>query len=67
MPVVTGAEEMRRVEVTALEDFAAEGAVRAHGERWHARTRTPVHKGQRLRVTNIEGLVLDVEPHDNTN
>ncbi|HZF31035.1 MAG TPA: nodulation protein NfeD [Gammaproteobacteria bacterium] len=64
MPVVTGVEEMLRVEVTALEDFAAEGAVRAHGERWHARTRTPVHKGQRLRVMNVEGLVLDVEPHD---
>ena len=64
MPVVSGVEEMLRVEVTALEDFAAEGAVRAHGERWRARTRTPVHKGQRLRVTNIEGLVLDVEPHD---
>ncbi|HET8698198.1 MAG TPA: nodulation protein NfeD, partial [Gammaproteobacteria bacterium] len=64
LPVVSGVEEMRRLEVTALEDFAAEGAVLARGERWRARTRTPVRKGERLRVINVEGLVLDVEPHE---
>jgi membrane-bound serine protease (ClpP class) len=64
LPVVSGIEEMRRLEVVALEDFAAEGAVLARGERWRARTRTPVRKGARLRVTNVEGLVLDVEPHE---
>ena len=52
------------MEVIALEDFAAEGAVLARGERWRARTRAPVRKGERLRVTNVEGLVLDVEPNE---
>jgi membrane protein implicated in regulation of membrane protease activity len=33
-----------------------------HGETWRARTRGPVHRGQRLRVRAIDGLVLDAEP-----
>jgi membrane-bound serine protease (ClpP class) len=65
LPVVSGVEQMLRVEATALEDFTSQGDVRAHGERWRAHTRTPVQKGQRLRVTRVQGLVLDVEPYDN--
>jgi membrane-bound serine protease (ClpP class) len=63
-PVVTGVEEMRRSTATALEDFAHEGAVWAHGERWRARSTAPVRKGQVLRITRIEDLLLHVEPVD---
>jgi membrane-bound serine protease (ClpP class) len=63
-PVVTGVEEMRRTTATALEDFEVEGTVWAHGERWRARSATPVRKGQTLRVTRVEDLLLHVEPVD---
>jgi membrane-bound serine protease (ClpP class) len=56
--VVSGVESMMGA---TLEDFASEGPVWVHGERWHARSRVPVAKGQRLRVKGIEGLQLDVE------
>jgi len=61
-PVVSGLEEMANQTAEALEDFDREGPVKVHGERWSARSRNPVRKGQRLRVTMIEGLVLHVEP-----
>jgi membrane-bound serine protease (ClpP class) len=62
LPVVSGAEELMRSTATALEDFEREGAVLAHGERWHARSISPVDAGQSLRITKVEGLVLEVEP-----
>jgi membrane-bound serine protease (ClpP class) len=46
----------------AVEDFDQLGDVFVHGERWRARTTTPLHKGDRVRVTAIDGLELDVEP-----
>jgi membrane-bound serine protease (ClpP class) len=61
-PVVSGAEEMTRERAAALEDFDHEGAVWSHGERWHARSKRPVHRGQALRVVAIDGLTLEVEP-----
>jgi membrane-bound serine protease (ClpP class) len=63
-PVVSGIEQMAQAVGTALEDFAGEGAVWVHGERWHARSSRPVRKGQRLRVTKVDGLVLHVQPLD---
>ena len=60
--IVSGVEEMSGMSAEALEEFTDEGAVWVHGERWHARTAAPVHKGQRLRVRRVEGLVLEVEP-----
>jgi membrane-bound serine protease (ClpP class) len=61
-PVVSGVEEMADETAEAIEDFEHEGPVWAHGERWTARSKNPVTKGQRLRVTMVEGLVLHVEP-----
>lgn len=46
----------------ALEDFVDSGWVRAHGERWRARARSPVTRGQPLTIVGREDLVLDVEP-----
>ncbi len=60
--VVSGREEMIGATAVALEDFAEQGQVRAHSEIWQAHSRRPLHKGQRLRITGLEGLTLQVEP-----
>jgi membrane-bound serine protease (ClpP class) len=62
--VVSGVEEMRNSVAVALEDFETEGDVRAHGERWHARSSVPVRKGDTLRVLGVSNLVLTVVPDD---
>lgn len=58
--VVTGHEGMVGQFAEALEDFSHEGYVWAFGERWKARTDRPVIKGERLRITAVDGLVLSV-------
>lgn len=60
--VATGMEEMvgARGEVTDWEDDR--GHVIAHGERWRAVSDAPLTRGQPVRVTGIDGLVLTVEP-----
>ena len=64
--VVSGREELVGAVAEALEGFETEGAVRVHSERWTARSPRPVRAGQRLRVTGLDGLVLLVEPEDNS-
>ena len=61
-PVVSGVEEMPGEMAEALEDFEHEGQVWVHSERWTARSKNQVKKGQRLSVTMVDGLVLHVEP-----
>src|SRR5690606_16004450 len=61
-PVVSGAEALVGANAVAMDDFTETGHVRLHGEIWQARTRSPVHKGQQLRVTRVEGLTVEVEP-----
>jgi membrane-bound serine protease (ClpP class) len=61
-PVVTGREQLIGAAGEALEDFAAEGWARVRGEQWRVRSSGPVRRGQRLRVTGMQGLVLDVVP-----
>ncbi|HEX2197921.1 MAG TPA: nodulation protein NfeD [Burkholderiales bacterium] len=60
--VVSGREQLVGAPGEALEDFSAEGWARVHGERWRVRAAAPVRRGQRLRVTGMRGLVLDVVP-----
>jgi len=60
--VVSGMEEMRGMLAEALEDFDGRGQVWVHGERWTAQCAGAVSKGQRLRVRQVNGLVLQVEP-----
>jgi membrane-bound serine protease (ClpP class) len=60
-PVVTGRENMIGARAEALEDFEGEGWARVHGERWRVRANAAVQRGERLRVTDIQGLVLTVE------
>jgi membrane-bound serine protease (ClpP class) len=58
----TGQDEVVGSEARALEDFEGAGHVRLMGERWNARSRGPVSKGQRVRVVGIKGLTVEVEP-----
>ena len=60
--VVTGQEGMVGSAALALEDFESQGAVRAFGEIWRARTDAPLKKDERARIKAVNGLVLRVEP-----
>lgn len=62
--VVTGREEMIGALAEALGDFDTEGWARVHGEQWKVRAGRPVRRGQKLRVTGMEGLILSVEPQN---
>lgn len=61
-PIVSGREQMIGASAEALASFSTSGQVMAHGERWLARASEPVVRGQRLRIKNIDGLTLEVEP-----
>jgi membrane-bound serine protease (ClpP class) len=61
-PIVSGRDDMIGAMALALDDFRDRGHVQARGERWNAVSRVPVTRGQELRVTDMEGLVLTVEP-----
>ena len=64
-PVVSGQEEMMGAVCEVLEDFEQQGRVLVHGEHWIARTSHPLHKGEKVRVSAINGLILDVSPLGN--
>jgi membrane-bound serine protease (ClpP class) len=59
-PVVSGREQMIGARGVALDDISGEGWARVHSETWRVRSSAPLTKGQRLRVTAIDGLTLDV-------
>lgn len=61
-PVVSGQEQMIGAQGTASEDFSDRGWVHVHGENWRARSDRPVRRGQRVRVTGMDELLLEVEP-----
>ena len=62
-PVVSGREELIGEIGEVLEDFDGKsGWARVHGETWHIRSRQPLARGQRVKVVQMEGLNLDVEP-----
>lgn len=63
-PVVSGAEAMVGESAVALEDFEHEGWVLASGERWQARSATPVKRGMRARIEAMDGLILVVKPEE---
>ncbi len=70
-PPRAGQRELVGAEATALDNFATRdprehtpvcGHVRLRGERWRARSQQPVHAGQQLRVTAVDGLTVEVVP-----
>jgi membrane-bound serine protease (ClpP class) len=63
--VVSGREALIESTGVALTDFDHVGTVRIHSENWKARTDVPVRKGEVVRVTGMEGLVLSVTRNDN--
>jgi len=65
-PVVSGREEMTGTLGEAVEDFDTLGNVHVHGEIWQATASAPITKGQTVRITGMEGLILSVEPKEDT-
>ncbi|MEP7246668.1 MAG: NfeD family protein [Gammaproteobacteria bacterium] len=61
-PVATGTQAMIGATAEAFENFSSTGTVRYGGELWNARTRAPVSKGQPVRITQVDGLLLWIEP-----
>jgi membrane-bound serine protease (ClpP class) len=61
-PVVSGSEQLVGANGVAMDDFDSTGSVFVHSESWQARTSKPIHKDQRIRVTGLDGLTLNVEP-----
>ena len=61
-PVVTGAQAMLGATAEVFEDFSGKGTVRFGGELWNAMSQAPLRKGQDVRITHIDGLLLWVEP-----
>ncbi|MEN8247283.1 MAG: nodulation protein NfeD [Thermodesulfobacteriota bacterium] len=44
------------------QELNPQGKVFVHGELWFARAAKDIQEGERIRVTGVDGLVLDVEP-----
>jgi membrane-bound serine protease (ClpP class) len=59
-PIVSGREALVGATGEMLEDAAAEGMARVQGELWKVRCAQPLLRGQKVRVTGIDGLVLQV-------
>jgi len=47
---------------TAMSDFSGEGKIWLEGEAWAARSKVTISKDQEVVVTDLVGLVLEVEP-----
>ncbi|MBB5021554.1 NfeD family protein [Desulfurispira natronophila] len=61
--VVSGQEEMIGSIGTVRKDFIeGKGNIWVHSEQWRARSSAPLRQGQAVRVTDIDGLTLEVEP-----
>ena len=61
-PSVSGTESMLGKVAEVLEDFEQTGTVFVNGERWNARTASGVKRGEKVQVTKIHGLVLEIAP-----
>ncbi len=61
-PVVSGREQMLGATGEVLENVAGETYARVHGEIWKVRSGIPLERGQAVRVTGIDGLLLTVAP-----
>ena len=61
--IVSGQEELIGSLGEALETFKTDGRVRVHSEDWTARTKAQLKRGQKVKVTGMDGLILIVEPY----
>jgi membrane-bound serine protease (ClpP class) len=62
-PIVSGREELIGETGIALEDFEETGMVRMHSENWRAITNQALHKNDKVKVKNLDGLTLIVTPY----
>ena len=63
-PVVTGREELVGAGGEVIEAAGDESWARVRGETWRVRSRERLEPGSRVRVTAVDGLILDVKPED---
>lgn len=61
-PVVSGAEEMLGSIGEVQEDFNGHGLIHIHGENWQCLSEQAFKRGDRVRVTELNGLTLKVVP-----
>lgn len=61
-PVVSGSEFMIGSVGQVIDWRGQSGRVRAQGEIWRASSEVPIKRGQTVRVTELDGLTLVVEP-----
>ncbi|MFC3284919.1 NfeD family protein [Litchfieldella rifensis] len=60
----TGQEELIGATAVVNSDFEGAGHVTLHGERWNARSSTPLRKGQVVTVVGLDGLTVEVAPQE---
>jgi membrane-bound serine protease (ClpP class) len=60
--VVSGAEHIVGASGVVLDDMQTQGWARVQGESWRIVSSAPLVRGQKVRVTRIDGLTLNVEP-----
>ncbi|HTP72365.1 MAG TPA: nodulation protein NfeD [Burkholderiaceae bacterium] len=63
-PVVSGAATLLGASGTVIECSGQEGWADVHGERWRVRGSQALRLSQRVRVTQVDGLTLQVSPVD---
>lgn len=66
-PVVSGKEELIGDIGEVIDDFDNEGWIRVRGELWRAKSNTPLHRGQKVSITAMKGLMLQVETYNRDN
>ncbi len=59
-PVVSGREELIGSHGEVIEAAGHEGWARVHGETWRVRSHAPLQRGEKVRVTSMHGLTLEV-------
>jgi len=59
---VSGRDAMLGMSAQVVDWSGERGHVVANGERWNARAAAPLQAGQRVRITGIDGLILEVSP-----
>lgn len=61
-PIVSGREQMLGATAEVLMNSDGSLSARILGEVWQVRANAPLGRGQKVRVVDIDGLVLSVEP-----
>lgn len=64
--VVSGLEYLIGQVAEVIHDFTGEGRVRVEGESWRAECEVPLTAGQKVRIKDVQHLVLKVESIDAT-